>query len=250
MKKIIATLVLFSICSTLFAQGNDDLGKAIKLKDEKNFREALPIYQKFLKSDSANILALTGASLCYTQVGFLLPTDAEKKKAYQTANYLSSKAIKLDNNSSDAHYTKSIAIGRLYENGSSKERIAAAKQVKVEADLANKLNPKSPGPYHVIGKWNKAVAGFSTIEKLAMNALFGGAPTGGTYEEAVKAFMNAIVHEPKYKMHMYELADTYYQMGKKAEAKVWLTKMIAMPVNNEYDKESDAKGNALLKKVQ
>jgi tetratricopeptide (TPR) repeat protein len=249
MKKIVVGLLLMG--GILHAQTNEEIyAKALKLKDERSFKEALPYYQRLLKSDSLNVDYLAGASLCYSQTGFLtMPTEAEKMKYFRIAEYLSKKAIALNNNSAEAHYTYAVAVGRINENGSTKQKIACAKLIRTEADLAVKLNPRLAGAHHVLGRWHKSIAGFSAIERMAVNALYGGLQAG-SYEEALKAFTNAILAEPKYKMHMYELADTYYQMGKKAEAKVWVTKMLSMPNYNEFDRDADVKGNTLLKKLQ
>ena len=64
------------------------------------------------------------------------------------------------------------------------------------------------------------------FEKAMINTFFGGVPPGGTYDDAIKSFMTAISIEPKFMLHKYELAVTYNDMGKTAEAKLLFTKVL------------------------
>jgi tetratricopeptide (TPR) repeat protein len=88
------------------------------------------------------------------------------------------------------------------------------------------------------------------MERGMINAFFGGVPPGATYEDAVKAFQNAIVNEPDYILHAYELGVTYNEMKKKEFAKAILEKAQKMTLRNDEDKETKAKVDALLKEIK
>lgn len=251
MKKLITLSFLILAGMATIAQSNDEqYAKALKLKTELKYKEAFPMFQALLKSDSNNVNYLQFASYCYSKYGYYYVTvEAEKMKHYKSAEYLAKKAIKINEASADAHYAYAMALGRINENASSKQKIANAKLIKAQADRAIALNPKLAGAHHILGRWHRTIANFSAIEKAMINSFFGGVPPGGSHEDAIKAFMTAIGLEPKYMNHQYELAQTYYDMGKNVEAKLWAKKALEITPSNDDDIKAKKDCEALLKKL-
>ena len=251
MKKLIAILFVIITSLSIVAQTNEEqYAKALKLKVEFKYKEAFPLFQVLLKADSSNVNYLQCASYCYSKYGYYyVPAEAEKMKYYKTAEYLAKKAIKGNEASADAHYAYAMALGRINENASSKQKIANAKLIKAQCDRAIALNPKLSGAYHILGRWHRTIAGFNAIEKAMINSFFGGVPPGGSYDDAVKSFMTAISLEPKYMNHQYELAQTYYEMGKTVEAKLWAKKALEIIPSNEDDIKAKKDCEELLKKL-
>ena len=234
----------------VFSQTADEhYTKALKLKNEFNYKEALALFQKLLKNDSSQVSYLYNASFCYIKYGFYIAPETEKQGYYKTAEYLSKKAIQKNNNSADAHYTYAMALGRINENASSKQKIANAKLIKSEVDRTIALNPKQAGAYHILGRWHRTISGFNMIEKAMINSFFGGVPPGGSYNDAVNAFMTAIGLEPNVMIHQYELAVTYHEMGKDVDAKLWAKKALEMIPVSPDDKKVKTDCEALLKKL-
>ena len=249
MKKIIIALLLMSGCVAM-AQTNEELyAKAYKLKLEYKYKDAFPMFQALCKADSNNVNYVQYASYCYSKYGFYYAPEAEKMKYYKTAEYLAKKAIKLSETSADAHYVYAMALGRINENASSKQKIANAKIIRAQVDRAIALNPKLAGAYHILGRWHRTIAGFNAIEKAMINSFFGGVPPGGSYDDAIKSFMTAISIEPKYMNHQYELAETYYEMGKEVEAKLWAQKALEITPTNDDDIKAKKDCEALIKKI-
>lgn len=250
-KKLLVTVFAIAAAFSVTAQSsNDELyKKALKLKIEYKYKEAFPMFQTLLKSDSANVNYLQYGSYCYSKYGFYYAPEAEKMKHYKSAEYLAKKAIKVSEASADAHYAYAMALGRINENASSKQKIANAKLIKAEADRAIALNPKQAGAYHILGRWHRTIAGFSSVEKMMINSFFGGVPPGGSYEDAIKAFMSAISIEPRYMNHQFELAQTYYDMGKKVEAKLWAQKALEIVPTNDDDVKAKKDCEELIKKL-
>jgi tetratricopeptide (TPR) repeat protein len=243
------TFILLTFCS--FAQSPaDTYAKALALKNEYKYKEALPYFQALLKTDSNNVNYLEHASQVYTRYGYLyLKTEDEKQKYFHTGEFLAKKAIAKDDKSAEGHYGYALALGRINENASSKQKIANAKLIKKEVDRSIELNPKAAGAYHILGRWHATIAGFNAIEKAMINAFFGGVPPGGSYNDAIKAFQTAISLEPKNMIHQYEIANTYYAMGNKTYAKVWLEKAMTLPVISDDDKLTADKCKELKRKV-
>lgn len=249
MLSLIALNIAQSTTKSVAQTNEEQYAKAYKLKLEYKYKEAFPMFQALVKADSANVNYVQYASYCYSKYGFYYAPEAEKMKYYKTAEYLALKAIKINETSADAHYAYAMALGRINENASSKQKIANAKLIKTQVDRAIALNPRLAGAYHILGRWNRTIAGFSGVEKMMINSFFGGVPPGGSYEDAIKAFMTAISIEPKYMNHQYELAETYYEMGKTVEAKLWAQKALEIVPSNDDDKKAKADCDALLKKL-
>ncbi len=246
-----SALSFLLICSAVTAQTTEEnYAKALKLKTEYNYKEALSLFQKLLKSDSSQINYLINTSYCYSKTGYFFAPDAEKQGYYKTAEYLSKKAIQINTASADAHYTYAMALGRINENASSKQKINNAKLIKSELDKCIALNPKIAGAYHILGRWHRTIAGFSVIEKAMINSFFGGVPPGGSYEDAIKCFMTAIGLEPSVMIHQYELAVTYHEMGKDIEAGLWAKKALEINPVSPDDKKAKSDCEALLKKIK
>jgi tetratricopeptide (TPR) repeat protein len=249
-KKLFIYIISSCFAFAVNAQNNDELlAKGIKYKNERNLKEGFPIFQKLLKSDSANAQYVINASYFYTKVGNTLTDETARLKYFNTASYLAKKAIVLDDKNAESHYVYAMALGRINEFASSKQKIANSKLIKSEIDETLKLNPLHAGAYHILGRWNRTIAGFGAIEKMAINTMYGGVPKGATYEGAVKAFTQAMVNEPNFKLHQFELAQTYYDMGKKINAKIWLEKALAEPANDEENKSAEEKCKQLLDKI-
>jgi tetratricopeptide (TPR) repeat protein len=234
------------------AQNKQLFEKGLQLKANYKNNEGLALFQLLLKSDSGNVDYLSNTSYFYSKVGILQGTETRRIDYFQKASYLAKKALKINPNSAEAHYAYALALGRLNENASSKQKITNAKIIKQEAEQAIKLNPQLGGAYHILGRWHRTIAGFGFVEKMAINTLFGGVPEGGSYEAAITNFQKAIQFEPKYMLHYYELAETYFERneGKDKElARQTLKKAMELPVKNEDDKLSFQKCMDLLQKI-
>jgi tetratricopeptide (TPR) repeat protein len=235
------------------AQDSAQYKQARKLREESKFNESLVVFQSLLKDDSSNVEYLHNTAYLLCKTGVLKKEETERQKDYHTAEYLSRKAIALNKNSADSHYTLALALGRINEHAPIKQKIANAKVIKTEAETAVKLNPKLARAWHILGHWHRAVAGFNAVEKLMMKTMYGGVPEGGSYDAAIECFSKAVELEPKFMLHSYELAVTYHERGNKMDdiyAKVWLKKTIALPAVSEEDYETVRKAKELLKKVE
>ena len=250
MNRFFLILFLSAVTFSASSQTNEELyQQGVKYKAEYKYKEGLAVFQQLLKSDSSNINYLTNASFFYSRAGHMLTNEKEQMKSYKTAEYLARKSIKTDANSAESHYVWALALGRINEHAGSSQKIANAKVIKLEAERAIALNPKHAGAYHILGRWHREIAGLSGLEKIAVNSMFGGVPQGSSMDESVKAFQNAILIEPKYMLHQYELALTYNEMGKKAEAKAWLKKALECPIQTPDDPQTKKDAEALLKKL-
>jgi regulator of microtubule dynamics protein 3 len=233
-KRIFPAIILLSgISVNGFSQNtsNAELYKtAVNLRTKGQFHNSLAIFKLLLSRDSNNTAYLdyTAVLTCKTLHDDTKP-DNPPIDQYKHCEYLAKKSLKLDTNNPESHYAYAFAIGVISEYASHKQQISIAGIMKSELDKTLKLNPHHAGAYHLLGRWFDKLAGFNAVEKLAVKLLYGATLPEGTYAQAAAAYEKAILYEPDYILHQYELAVIYHKMGKDADAKVWLNNAINAP---------------------
>lgn len=247
---LVGFLLCFVFGTPVWGQTEKDLfEKGMRCRKEHDYKEGILSFQKLLKLDSNNAIYLSQGSYFYSRYGFSFAEPDRKMAFYKVADYLARKSIRLEPSLAEAHYAYALALGRINENASTKQKIANSKLIKSELDKTLKLQPKHADAYHILGRWHRTIAGFNVLEKIAINTLFGGVPQGGSYEEAIQCFRKAISYDSTYKLHPYELAVTLKEMGKESEAKVWAQRCLALPTKTLDDKNTDIKAKALLEAI-
>jgi tetratricopeptide (TPR) repeat protein len=253
MKKTGIILFFQLVAVSLFAQSsvNDQMyAIASKHLAGRNYEAAFPLYQMLLKSDSNNVNYVYGAAQSYCRIGYRQATESAKQNYYKTGLKLAQKAVKLDDKNAEAHFSYALALGRINENAGSKQKIANAKLIKREADRCIELNAKHAGAWHLLGRWHRELASLSSMEKAMVNSFFGGMPTGASNDKAIECFKTAINLESGYILHKYELANTYYKMDDKTNAKTWLAEAMKCEQKTTDDKDGYKKCEELQKELK
>ena len=215
-------------------------------------KDALTIAEGLLKKDSNNASYFAYNSYLLAKVWHDKEmTEEQTMPHYNVALTLAKRAVKADSNNAECHYCYAFCVGVMNEFASTKQQIANSKVMKDEIDHCLKLNPNHAGAYHLLGRWCRRVAEFNSFEKFAAKAVYGATLPTATFDQAIAAFEKAFVNQPDYLIHQYEMANTYYEMNKYSDAKVWINQVLA---NTTY-KGDDAqavkdKCKALLAKMQ
>ena len=251
MLKKVLILSLCSLVGYAFGQNPDLYQKGLTLRTARHYKDALPIFEGLLKQDSVNENYLQNTAYLYAKVWHDEAPDADRATSYYNkALYLAKKAIKVDSNSAEAHYAYAFAVGVINENASHKQQIANAKLMKIEIDKCLKLSPHHAGAYHLLGRWYRRLAELGGIERFAMKTFYGSSLPEATNDDAVGAFQKAILYEPDYILHQYELAFTYHKMNKDADAKVWLYQAIKANYTGDDATDTKAKCQKLLNEIK
>ena len=255
MHKVLLLFFFTFIVGTSWSQeGKTELQKfhqGEKLQQEKKWNDALVIFKELLKGDSSNIEYLWRTSYIHSILGAEQKSESAKQEWYKKAAYLGKKAITQHPQNAKAHYAYAVSLGRMTEFASNKTKIENAKLIKSEAELTIKLDPKTAGAYHILGRWHREIAGFNIFERTMVKAIFGALP-GGTYDESIKNFERAILLEPLNAIHYYELAQSYLARDEEDDvqnAKNWLIKATQIQVKSVDDKNNKSKCEKLLKEI-
>lgn len=240
--KVLALFCLLAFHADSFAQNNEALfQRGLQCKKENNISDALQCFQQLLKTDSNNIEFLTYSSIFYSKKGNEFNDQQTRESYFNTGLYLAKKALTINPHFAESNYCMALALGRMNEFADTKTKIANSKQIKFYIDETLRINPAHAGAYHILGRWNRTIANFGTVEKLMINNFYGGVPPGASLEAALNAFIKATAFEPEFKLHQYELAQTYLDMGKQVNAKVWFQKALKIKSTNASDKQIDEK---------
>ena len=218
----------------------------------RNSTEILKTYQALVKIKPNNATYLSNLSFGYCKVGATMKDIKSQLSYYNKAKTCAAKAKKIAPKLAIAHYAYALALARENENAPTKTKINNAKEIKRECDLAIKLNPNLPGPYHILGRWHRTFAGFSAIKKGMVNTFYGGTPPGGTYKDAISMFTKAFMLEKDYPLHLYELAVTQNEVGAKKDAiKILKIALKTKIISTDTDSiEALAKCKKLLKELE
>jgi len=253
MKNCLLFFLLLIFTPALHAQDAELYHSALLLKSESKLEESLSIFRQLLKKDSSSVDYLWNTCFILCRLGNRQTGYAARLKFFHEAEYLARKAVGVDAHNANAHYAYALALARINEFASNKQKISNAKLLKNECDLALRLDPKHAGAYHILGRWHRAVAGFNFMEKAMINAFFGGVPQGGSYKDAIDCLSKAVLLEPGYIYHKYELAVTYYERDEKDDdilCKIWCKKVLEMKPRDVDDVGTQEKAKVLLKKVE
>ena len=249
-KNQIILLALIFVNSLLFAQDIPaQLNEAIRLQDQYKESIALQKFDNIIRKDPENMIALQHASYLYSIEGERKKTETEKRSYFVIAKKYAEKALSLETENAENHYNLALALGKISLLSGSEEKLRYAKQIKTEAEIAIKINPKHAPSFHVLGRLNREIANMSSIKVMAAKALFGGVPETCTFEKAENYFIKAIANRPNYILYYYDAALNASYMNKNAEAKKYLEKALSLPMLTPDDPYRVQDCKALLKKL-
>lgn len=209
---------------------------------------ALTHYSRAVEIDSSNYEALWKLARAYVDVGMGSP-KAQQMQYYFTGEKVARRCVSLHPDSAEGHFFLAIAMGRaaLYVGG--KRKIQLAKEVKAEAEAALQINPAHDGALHVIGRWNYELSDLNFVERAVAKIVFGGLPTGASYEQAINYFEQAIAHNPNAPVHRLEYGRTLLKLGRTSEARDQLEKCLALPDMFWDDPQHKQAARKLLDKI-
>lgn len=177
-----------------------------------------------------------------------LSTDAQKAASVRTALTYAERAVSLAPNECDPHLSIAICLGKLSPFVGARERVEYSRRIKTEADISIKLNPKNDYAWHLLGRWNQALANVGGGTRILAKIIYGGLPAASN-EEAVRCLKKAMALNPKRLVHVIELGRTYAMMGRKEDAKKFIQQGLAMPNREKDDPETKQRGRQTLASI-
>ena len=209
---------------------------------------ALTNYRRAVELDSSNYEALWKLARAYVDVGMTLP-KREQPQHYALGEKLARRCATLYPDSANGHFFLAVALGRvaLYEGG--KRKIQISKAVKAGAERTLQADSKHDGAMHMLGRWNYELADLNFVERTVAKIVFGGLPTGASYEQSARYFEQAINLSPEKPMHHYEFARALLKLDRDTDARQHLEQCIALPDVFWDDAQHKLEARKLLEKL-
>jgi tetratricopeptide (TPR) repeat protein len=239
------TLFLIGYPCLLFSQDAGSLLKEAEVQEQLfHENEAFLKYAEVLQKDPNNLVALWKCSELSSRIG-ARQTDKEKMRPYFSAakNYAGA-ALRVDPNSSEANCAMAFALGRVSGISGTKERVELAKDVKVYAETAIRLDKNNFRAWHILGRWNYEVSNLNIAEKSFARLFYGRIPSA-TLDDAIFDFEKSRLLNPAFLLNYLELAKCYHRKDDDKKASITLRTMLSMP-NMMYD---DIRAKTLARKL-
>jgi tetratricopeptide (TPR) repeat protein len=247
---IVATTAFVFICATARCETADQLIKAGETCDLKlRATEALSFYLPAEKLDPKNAHLLVCIARQYRHLMADAPSREEKLKLGGIALEYSQRAAALAPSDSEAQLDPAISYGKMLPFQSLKEQTQESRYIKEGAEKAIQLDPRNDLAWHVLGRFHMVLASVTGFKRAVAQLMFGELPAASN-EDAVKCFKKAIEINPSRLMHYVELGETYAQMGRPADARVFITQGLTMPDIDKDDPEIKRRGRETLAKLQ
>ncbi len=237
----ICFLALFlSIPGTLQARPVDSLlaagDSAFALYDYSGSAE---LYRQAAQADSQSFDAFWKLGRSLNFLGELVPKDSQMV-VFEEAAAAERAAIKLDDNSADAHFQLARALGEIALFKGVFKSIGLAKQVKAEAEKALALDSLHDGAWHIMGRWNREVGKKPKIFRAPMGL-------GSANKRDAIAFMQkAEALNPGLIDHHLEMGITYEEYGMKDKAREEFNQCLTLPGRGPLDKKYKAEAEKYL----
>ncbi len=213
----------------------EKLKHAMELKNDFKDEEALKAFEEVLEEDEQHFEALWNAVILHTSIGNRQSRSRDEEAHYEQAHELAKKMLEAYPDSAASHFAYSAAVGRKAQSAGARERLRLSTEIREHAEKAVELDPEYSRAWNVLGVWHHRAANLSRMERLAANALFGGAPEGASNDSAREAFKKAIELDPQYVLYYHDQAEFYLTIGEEDKARQSLEKGLQQEILTSDD---------------
>lgn len=209
---------------------------------------ALESYVKAYRADTLNCAAMWKIAEAYINVGEDADENVQKQYYYLAERWARRAAVACPD-TANSHFFIAVSSGLLALHEGGKQKIKRSKEVKAEAEKTLALDPNHHGAYHALGRWNRELADLSWFLKAAAKIVYGGVPTGASFEAAVANFQKAIAISPNWIAHHKELGITYMKMKKWDLARQEFERALELPIADHQDEWHKKECQKFLKSI-
>ncbi|MGH7730515.1 MAG: tetratricopeptide repeat protein [Candidatus Eiseniibacteriota bacterium] len=231
---------------------SNDADPAIERGNESyargRLREALAAYQGARAQDASSYGALVGLARVESELGEEAK-DEERRRLIASAVEHARAAVKAAPDEAHAHVWLAVALRQQAETEGPKTRAGLWREIKSELDRAIGLDAGISQAYLERGRWHRRLATRGLWERAVSKVLLAKVPKGASKESAVRDLEKAVELAPQAIEARMELARTYLELERDADARRELERALAMPANRPRDPGLQAKARELLEKL-
>ncbi len=226
------------------------LAEAEKLHDAKDYQGTMTKLQEAEKLDKDNPEILWKMARAYFDFADQDPENLELQKTnIYTGFEYAKRCVEIAPNVAGGHQYYAILIGRIGEIEGTKQKITNSYAVKEHTLKAIELDPTEDSNYHVMGRWNYALADLSWVERQIASVIYAKPPTA-SFESAVEFFTKAHKLNPTDIRHLLWLGKSYAKLGQKGKAMDALKQALAITATTDSEKNMHQEAKEILEDLQ
>jgi len=252
MKRNYFIIIVLLMCFC-FAKAQENV---VLFKEAENFErslkepEALDKYKQILAGDATNLKALVKAAELSCMVGARIENKNDKRLQYESAMSFAKRALAADINNADAYYALSMVSGKMTEIETENKKIVAyARDVKLYADQAIRINPKHAKATFTEGRWHFEMITLNSMKRTAAKVFFGGLPTA-TLDSAIIYMEKCKTLDPYLVINYYYLNKAYKEANRPTKQIELLNRMVKLPTRTFDDVAMKAEATKELAELQ
>ena len=205
--------------------------------------EALEKYREALKIAPSDLRARVRCSEILCTIGYRDTDPARRKMAFEEARDLALEALKTDSLSADAQYA--MALSRLTEAATIKEKLQLVGEIHRYAETATRIHPDHKKALYTLGKWHMELAALGMAQKAAIKLAVKDLPEA-SLEQSVVLFERVRTLAPGFIANLLALAEAYKAAGRSDKAIPILERLVKLPPASQDDPAYKEKARKLL----
>lgn len=224
------------------------VGDSFSTKAFEN-QKALEAFMKAYGMEPNNYEVLWRVSRTYVDIGEHQPAATKEDKikqleTYQKALDFAELAVKANPNEAMGYTRRAIANGRVALFKGVWDSIDLVKQVKGDCEKAIQLDKDNPAAYYVLARTHAKLCEKPKVIRWPLGLSW------ANYEDARANFEKAIAIRPTFIMYRLDAARTYAELDEYEKAKEQLTRIAALPTEDEDDNQFRKEAKDLLEKIK
>ncbi|MDP6559168.1 MAG: hypothetical protein QF619_03395 [Candidatus Binatia bacterium] len=218
-------------------------------------QEAEKVLLKIIELDPNHKEGLIKLARVYIDLGDMIPESTagwkeQRIKQYHIAEKFARKAVATDPNGTWGHFYLAASLGKVAMHSSISEQLDLAPKIRGETKKAIALDPDNGFAHHILGVWNRRVAGINRLNRFLANTFLWRSVPDGSLEKSMEHLKRAISLNPANITHHLELAKTYVAMGKQQLAISHLHKVQELSIQFSDDPLHKENARHLLQELK
>lgn len=243
------TLVPVTAARAQTPTGESAVARGDRLMAASQTEAAIEAYRAGLADRPDDPELLWKAARAISNLADETPGEAGDEARMEEAVELSRWAVQAGPAISRTHTTLAASLGKLALFRGGKRKVELAREVGREARRAAELDPRDFAPFTVLGVLERELATLNPLLRGFAGALFGGLPAA-SLERSEALLARAVRLAPGYVAPHLELARTYLEMDRPAEARAELEKALALVPRERLDDVLQARARQLLRDLE
>lgn len=245
---LLAAAILLVNAAVAIGQTDPAVARGDSLMAAFRTDEAVEAYRQGVASGRDDPTLLWKTSRALLNLAEERPGKEGDEALYREAVELARRSVRSAPEAARPHATLAAALGRLalFEGG--KRKVELAREVRSEAELAARLDPSDFAAFVVLGILERELATLNPFLKAFARTFFGRLPEAS--EEGSAAHLERAVRlEPGYITPRVELARTYLELDREADARRELEAALALRPQEEADRIRQREARELLEEI-